>query len=233
MAFHLGWIDFSKEERDKALGILRLLQDPGAVDELGIGIVRDAFADAFFPGTSTLLTRAKYFVVVPYIIQEKIEECGRSSLTARQTLEAINKEERRFGERMLEKHKGDGTVGIVGSAAISQGRWVRRSPSELYWNGIRTLGICKSKGLSLLQYVSAGLESCRARGRTLGTFKRGEVDGGDDLDAGSMLGFKPLDIEAIHKKGWMKDADISLTNDEATYLRDTLQCRWKRICIGT
>ena len=73
MAFHLGWIDFSKEERDKALDILRLLQDPGAVDELGIGIVRDAFADAFFPGTSTLLTRAKYFVVVPYIIQEKID----------------------------------------------------------------------------------------------------------------------------------------------------------------
>lgn len=222
MAFHLGWIDFSKEERDKALGILRLLQDSGAVDELGIGIVRDAFADAFFPGTSTLLTRAKYFVVVPYIIQEKIEECGRSSLTARQTLEAINKEERRFGERMLEKHKNDRTVGIIGSTAISQGRWVRRSPSELYWNGIRTLGICKSKGLSLLQYVSAGLESCRARGRTLGTFKRGEVDGGDDLDAGSMLGFKPLDIEAIHKKGWMKDADISLTNDEATYLREKI-----------
>lgn len=222
MAFHLGWIDFSKEERDKALGILRLLQDPGAVDELGIGIVRDAFADAFFPGTSTLLTRAKYFVVVPYILQEKIEECGRSSLTARQTLEAINKEERRFGERMLERHKNDRAVGIIGSTAISQGRWVRRSPSELYWNGIRTLGICKSKGLSLLQYVSAGLESCRARGRTLGTFKRGEVDGGDDLDAGSMLGFKPLDIEAIHKKGWMKDADISLTNDEATYLRDKI-----------
>ena len=222
MAFHLGWIDFSKEERDKALDILRLLQDPGAVDELGIGIVRDAFADAFFPGTSTLLTRAKYFVVVPYIIQEKIEECGRSSLTARQTLEAINKEERRFGERMLEKHKGDRTVGIVGSTALSQGRWVRRSPSELYWNGIRTLGICKSKGLSLLQYVSAGLESCRARGRTLGTFKRGEADEGDDLDAGGMLGFKPLDIGAIHKKGWMKDADISLTNDEAVYLREKI-----------
>ena len=219
MAFHLGWIDFSKEERDKALDILRLLQEPGAVDELGIGIVRDAFADTFFPGTSTLLTRAKYFVVVPYIIQEKIEECGRSSLTARQTLEVINKEERRFGERMLEKHKGDRTVGIIGSTALSQGRWVRRSPSELYWNGIRTLGICKSKGLSLLQYVSAGLESCRARGRTLGTFKRGEADEGDDLDAGDMLGFKPLDIGGIHKKGWMKDADISLTNDEATYLR--------------
>ena len=222
MAFHLGWIDFSKEERDKALDILRLLQEQGAVDELGIGFVRDAFADVFFPGTSTLLTRAKYFVVVPYIIQEKIEECGRSTLSARQTLEAINKEERRFGERMQEKHEGDRTVGIVGSSALSQGRWVKRSPSELYWNGIRTFGICRNKGMSLLQYVSAGLESCRARGRTLGTFKRGEADEGDDLDAGGMLGFKPLDIGAIHKKGWIKDADISLTNDEATYLREKI-----------
>jgi hypothetical protein len=76
--------------------------------------------------------------------------------------------------------------------------------------------------LALLQYVSAGLESCRARGRTLGTFKRGEADEGDDLDAGGMLGFKPLDIGAIHKKGWMKDADISLTNDEAVYLREKI-----------
>jgi len=76
MGFHIGWIDFSKDERDKALELLRLFQEQGAVDEIGIGIVRDAFADLFFPGTSTFLTRAKYFVVVPYIIQEKIEEGG-------------------------------------------------------------------------------------------------------------------------------------------------------------
>ena len=40
MGFHLGWIDFSKDERDKALDLLRLFQEQGAVDEIGIGIVR-------------------------------------------------------------------------------------------------------------------------------------------------------------------------------------------------
>lgn len=32
-------------------------------DELGIGTVRDAFADALFPGTSTIQTRAHYFLI--------------------------------------------------------------------------------------------------------------------------------------------------------------------------
>ena len=44
----LGWIDFSKDERNKVLNVIHLLDEPGAVDELGIGAVRDAFADLFF-----------------------------------------------------------------------------------------------------------------------------------------------------------------------------------------
>lgn len=56
----LGWIDFSKEDRQKALDVINLLSEQGAVDELGIGIIRDAFANYFFPGTSTIQTRAKY-----------------------------------------------------------------------------------------------------------------------------------------------------------------------------
>lgn len=62
----IGWIDFSKDERNNVLNVIHLLDEPGAVDELGIGAVRDAFADLFFPGTSTVQTRAKYFLIVPY-----------------------------------------------------------------------------------------------------------------------------------------------------------------------
>ena len=56
----LGWIDFSKEDRQKAFDVINLLSEQGAVDELGIGVIRDAFANYFFPGTSTIQTRAKY-----------------------------------------------------------------------------------------------------------------------------------------------------------------------------
>jgi len=123
---------------------------------------------------------------------------------------------------MRKIHEGEQKVGIIGSSALKQDRWVKRSPSELYWNGIRTLGICGSKGMSLLQYISLGLENCRAKGRSLGTFKRGEAEEGDDLDAGYMIGFKPFDIGGIYRKGWMKAADISLSCDEAKFLRDKI-----------
>lgn len=55
----LGWIDFSKEDRQKAFDVINLLSEQGAVDELGIGVIRDAFANYFFPGTSTIQTTDK------------------------------------------------------------------------------------------------------------------------------------------------------------------------------
>ena len=57
----LGWIDFSKNERDDILNTLDSLSEKGTLDELGIAPIRDGFSDLFFPGTSTLQTRAKYF----------------------------------------------------------------------------------------------------------------------------------------------------------------------------
>ena len=59
----LGWIDFSETDRKQALGILTQLDEQGAVDEIGIGRIRDAFANIFFPGTSTIMTRAKYYFI--------------------------------------------------------------------------------------------------------------------------------------------------------------------------
>ncbi|MDU5597083.1 MAG: hypothetical protein E6040_05205 [Lachnospiraceae bacterium] len=35
----LGWIDFSKEDRQKALDVINLLSEQGTVDELGIGTI--------------------------------------------------------------------------------------------------------------------------------------------------------------------------------------------------
>lgn len=87
----LGWIDFSKGERDKVFSVMHLLEEQGAVDELGIGIIRDAFADYFFPGTSTVQTRAKYFLIVPYILKEAVSgEYGSDISTV---LRRINNED--------------------------------------------------------------------------------------------------------------------------------------------
>ena len=49
----LGWIDFSREERNKVMATLDLLSTTTALDELGIGTLRDRYADILFPGISS------------------------------------------------------------------------------------------------------------------------------------------------------------------------------------
>jgi hypothetical protein len=65
---NIGWIDFSPADRAKVGTVLDLLKPEGMVDELGIGIIRDALANLMFPGISTIQTRAKYFFIIPYIL---------------------------------------------------------------------------------------------------------------------------------------------------------------------
>ena len=100
----LGWIDFSKEDRQKALDVINLLSEQGAVDELGIGIIRDAFANYFFPGTSTVQTRAKYFLIVPYVLREAVD--GKYGKDANRVLRAIDSAEKDCGIRLLEADQG-------------------------------------------------------------------------------------------------------------------------------
>ena len=63
------WLDYSEHERRKILDVIDLFREKDTRDELGVGSVRDSFADAFFPGTSTIMTRARYFLIVPWIFQ--------------------------------------------------------------------------------------------------------------------------------------------------------------------
>ena len=132
----LGWIDFSKEDRQKALDVINLLSEQGAVDELGIGVIRDAFANYFFPGTSTIQTRAKYFLIVPYMLREAVD--GRYGKDANRVLRAIDSAEKDCGIRLLEADPK--AEGVIGSRVLPKG-WVARKPSDIYWNGIRTFCI--------------------------------------------------------------------------------------------
>ena len=67
MASTFAWLDYSEHERRKMLDVIELFGERTTRDELGIGGVRDAFADMLFPGTSTIQTAAKYFLFVPWI----------------------------------------------------------------------------------------------------------------------------------------------------------------------
>ena len=64
-----AWLSYSESERRKALDVISLFRERDTRDELGIGVIRDAFADLLFPGTSTIQTRARYFLFIPWVYQ--------------------------------------------------------------------------------------------------------------------------------------------------------------------
>ncbi|NMD42124.1 MAG: hypothetical protein GYA86_02290 [Firmicutes bacterium] len=70
MPSHFGWIDFAEDDRRRMLDVVRLFQEQETLDELGVGTIRDAFSEHFFPGTSTIQTRARYMLFIPWIYRE-------------------------------------------------------------------------------------------------------------------------------------------------------------------
>ena len=80
----LAWIDFDQADRDRTRRIMDLFGQEDRRDELGLGSVRDALADLMFPGTSTIQTRLRYMLFVPWTYQMAGAQKGTAS--ARQKL---------------------------------------------------------------------------------------------------------------------------------------------------
>jgi hypothetical protein len=115
--------------------VISLFKTQDTRDELGVGSVRDAFADLFFPGTSTIQTRAKYFLFIPWHYRE-LEEKGVPSRKIRERL-------RREELKLVKALKETGSEGIIGGLS---GASLQRFPSSIYWNGMRTWGILRYPG---------------------------------------------------------------------------------------
>jgi len=143
----LGWIDFSKTERSKILSVLDLLGEKGVLDELGISPIRDAYSDLFFPGTTTIQTRAKYFFIVPYAFRD-LE--FNNQYTYDKLKKTLAETEKHCGHIFLENNPSE--YGIIGRRSIRAGGWVSRPPSSIYWAGLKKYGFFKA-GLSVDEYV--------------------------------------------------------------------------------
>ena len=206
---NFGWIDFSQNERNKTLEILDNLTKPGTLDELGIGYIRDKFSNIFFPGTSTLQSRAKYFLVVPYIIKDVLDEYKRN-MDIKKILDNLNKAEEDFARKVKNKH-GDNEH-LIGKNALQQDKWVQKQPSYIYWSGIKSYRIIDTD-LSLYNFIQDILND-----KTHNSFsydKKEDKDIDDDKEFSKNYTIKPY-FENWHKKD---DIDLSLTREEAEYLK--------------
>ena len=156
-----GWIDFSDEERRRTSEIMNLARYPGAIDELGFGILRDAFADKLFPATSTLHTHARYYYLVSYLMKD-IERmgCGKSL----EQLQAMLQDgEIRTCRRLVawSKQQAQSVSGITGSDSLDSG-WVKMTPAFMDWAAIQRLKLFRDSEMKLrgfLRSVSATTET--------------------------------------------------------------------------
>lgn len=131
MASALTWLDYSERDRRRALDVVDLFRETGTVDELGLGSIRDSFAELLFPGTSTIQTRACYFLLVPWTFL-RLERLG---VPSDKIAERSAWEERSLNAKLLE---GEDTQGVFGARA---GWSLKRLPSAAYWGGLRSWGI--------------------------------------------------------------------------------------------
>ena len=215
----LGWIDFSKTERNKILSVLDLLSESGTLDELGVAPIRDGFANLFFPGTSTIQTRAKYFFLVPYALKE-LELSNETN--PNRFLRALNETEKTCGETLLEINPNEN--GIIGKRSLQGGKWVKRTPADIYWAGLRKYGIFTGGNISLSEYARA---SCAIKNQKSNLTKLGnrndsaEENETDDKNAGNI--FKMQFWKMPHyQRAWRDKIQMSLTKEEGEFLREQI-----------
>lgn len=214
---NLGWIDFSKSERNKVMSVLDMLSQPGTLDELGIAPVRDGFADLFFPGTSTIQTRAKYFFIVPYVMKELELSDETNPHRLLRDLDALEKD---CAVRLLAK--GEDLEGIIGRRSLNQGSWVKRPPSSIYWAGLRSYGVFTGS-LSIAEYI---WHICQQKNQKktlqkLGNRNDREEDpdkAQDDWDAGGLYRIRFWSVPT-YEESWKENLDLRLTAEESAYLK--------------
>ena len=141
-ASSLGWLDLDAAASARVGTLLRSLEEPGTLDVLGLGSVRDAFSDMLSPGTSTIQTRLRYFIFLPWIFRGlETQQVSPADLVRR-----LREDEARLIDCL--RHLGPNR-GVIGYTA---GRDLKRMPSAAYWSGLRAWDI-RRLDLSLAEYA--------------------------------------------------------------------------------
>ncbi|WCM20076.1 DUF6361 family protein [Paraburkholderia bryophila] len=203
-------------------GVLALLSETGTLDELGIGQLRDAFADSLFPGFSTVQTRAKYFVTVPQIFDDYWKLTPKEQ--RRRSLESYLKEsEDHVAERLVHNHEADHRelgepfpIGIIGRERVGKGGASRR-PSSAYWTGLRKFGLVDTE-LSIAEFCRNASEQQPAD-RLLRD--DAEVDSEEDDDV--MKRRRLVATVPRRMLNWHENIRIGLTRPEAELLYNKIR----------
>ncbi|MBS4008086.1 MAG: hypothetical protein KGZ45_06630 [Clostridium sp.] len=202
-----AWVDLTDKDRQKMMEIIRMGRERETRDELGIGTVRDSIANIFFPGTSTIQTRIKYMLLVPwiYLLHEK----------KRTPFPEIKAKERKSETDLIKVFlNSDDQNGVIGKEA---GASLQRLPSSIYWAGLSRWGIRLFPGSQeqYHKYLNSYYSALRKQRVS------------DDEEPVSLV--EPNWHPAIPEppSNFPKEATLKLTEAEAEYLLDRISITCK------
>ncbi len=199
----LSWIVFDEVERQRARRIMALFEEKDSRDELGLGPIRDSIADHLFPGTSTIQTRLRYMLFVPWIYAM----AEGTDASPDRLMEVTRAREIRLIDAL---DSGGEEEGIIGRIARER---LQRLPSSVYWNGLRSWGIRRFSGSQEAYFVSlSGRRHHRHRSRLTD-----EDSSGTDRDHADWCADLPEPPGNL-----LEHADFKLTSHEAGFLIDRL-----------
>ena len=127
----LGWAALSRARLNKAEAQLEQGKE-GVRDEVGVLALHTAYADRFFPGTSTQQRRLRYALFVPW----QIESLLRGRTSAVQARGELERREIQLANRL----RGE-EFGVIGVQNAADGRPVSIPPSSAYWVAFREWGV--------------------------------------------------------------------------------------------
>ncbi len=194
----LAWLDYSEADQRRAREIIAMFSQQESRDELGLGRIRDALSDALFPGTSVLLTRARYFLFVPWLFRQG----ARHRYQGARLSSWVDQQERLLIGALRNGGDLDGLIGRnVGVA-------VQNLPSGIYWNSLRRFGILRHPG------TEAQTVGLRQISRPLG--EETEFLERSDAVWVPSIPEPPGDFFSLSR------CDFALTHDEATWLAERI-----------
>jgi len=201
----LTWLDLTADDRDRMRRVLDLFSEQGTVDELGLGTLRDHISDALFPGTSSIQTRLRYALFIPWLYQE----LERKRVSAADIRDRARAAELALIDPLL---RSDDADGVIGSSARGK---LRRLPSEAYWAGLVRWGLFvpgKSQGWYQRHFASLSRKSAPSAHPddpgVIWTTQR---------SWSARLPKPPSEFPTV--------ASLALTNEEAEFLRDQFTAR--------
>jgi hypothetical protein len=211
MASSLSWIDHDSTARERTLRILSLFQEKESRDELGLGSVRDSFADQLFPGTSTIQTRLRYMLFVPWIYHSLEEK----RLSAENFAIQADELERELVQPLM---YSDDQAGVFGKTA---GKRLKRLPSSVYWAGLGVWGV-RLTPFSQDEYHKRIDESYRRR-NALKALEKDAKARGDDIDLEqrmATLSWHPR--LPLPPEDFPTAVNFALSREEAEFIRDRI-----------